>query len=52
MDRSGDGEVSFPEFLGTREDFQRIDTNSDGLISPDEATRYDEQRRGRKPNPR
>ena len=30
------------EFLGTREDFQRIDSNGDGVITPDEAERADE----------
>ena len=37
MDRNGDGHVSFAEFLGSRAEFDRIDTNRDGLISPEEA---------------
>jgi Ca2+-binding EF-hand superfamily protein len=41
MDKNGDGDVSLAEFLGTREEFDRIDTNRDGLISPEEAIRYD-----------
>jgi hypothetical protein len=42
MDRNGDGDVSRREFLGTREDFNRIDTDGDGLIDADEAQRADE----------
>jgi Ca2+-binding EF-hand superfamily protein len=45
MDRNGDGFVSRREFLGTSEDFKRIDADSDGLISPDEAERADSQLR-------
>ena len=30
-----------PEFLGTRAEFDRIDTDRDGLISPEEAIRFD-----------
>jgi Ca2+-binding EF-hand superfamily protein len=41
MDRNGDGDVSRAEFLGTSEDFKRIDTDGDGLIDPDEAARAD-----------
>ncbi len=37
MDRNRDGDVSRREFLGTREEFDRIDTNGDGLIDADEA---------------
>jgi len=48
MDRNGDGDVSFREFLGTREEFNRIDTDGDGLISPDEAIRYEESLRRQK----
>jgi Ca2+-binding EF-hand superfamily protein len=48
MDKSGDGEVSTREFLGTQADFQRIDTDRDGMINADEAILYDEQVRGRK----
>jgi Ca2+-binding EF-hand superfamily protein len=42
MDRNGDGDVSLREFLGTREEFDKIDTDHDGLISVEEAERYDE----------
>jgi Ca2+-binding EF-hand superfamily protein len=41
MDRNGDGDVSLAEFLGSREEFDRIDTDRDGLISAEEAIRYD-----------
>lgn len=37
MDRNNDGDLSFREFLGPREDFQKLDENQDGLISPTEA---------------
>ncbi len=54
MDRNGDGDVSFREFLGTREEFDRIDTDGDGLISVEEAERYDAtlRRNDNKPAPR
>src|SRR5262249_5421052 len=51
MDKNGDGDVSFTEFLGTREEFNRIDTDGDGLIDADEAERYDALLRGRKTQP-
>jgi Ca2+-binding EF-hand superfamily protein len=41
MDRNADGDVSPREWLGTEEEFKRIDTDGDGLISADEAERYD-----------
>jgi Ca2+-binding EF-hand superfamily protein len=37
MDRNGDGDVSRREWLGTREEFDRIDKDGDGLISVEEA---------------
>jgi Ca2+-binding EF-hand superfamily protein len=48
MDRNGDGDVSLREFIGTREEFEKIDTDHDGLISLEEAERYDEQMRRKK----
>lgn len=39
MDRNGDGDVSRREFLGSPEDFQRLDADGDGLLSSDEAKR-------------
>ena len=41
MDRNRDGDVSRREFLGTPEEFNRIDSDGDGLISLEEAERYD-----------
>jgi Ca2+-binding EF-hand superfamily protein len=37
MDRNRDGDVSRREFLGTDEEFRKLDTDGDGLISPQEA---------------
>ena len=41
MDRNGDGDVSRNEFLGTIEQFRRIDADGDGLIDVSEAERAD-----------
>jgi Ca2+-binding EF-hand superfamily protein len=41
MDRNQDGDVSRREFLGSDEEFKRIDADGDGLISVEEAERYD-----------
>jgi Ca2+-binding EF-hand superfamily protein len=48
MDRNGDGDVSRREFLGTDEQFRAIDTDGDGLISVEEAERYEALLRKRK----
>jgi hypothetical protein len=48
MDRNHDGDVSRREFLGTDEEFRKIDADGDGLISLDEAERYDAQLRKEK----
>ena len=37
MDRNHDGDLSPREFLGSREDFDRLDANHDGLIDAKEA---------------
>ena len=37
MDRNQDGDLTWREFLGNREDFAEFDTNGDGLIELDEA---------------
>jgi Ca2+-binding EF-hand superfamily protein len=41
MDRNHDGDVSRREFLGTDEEFARLDTDGDGLISVEEAEQAD-----------
>jgi len=41
MDVNNDGDVSPREFLGSPEDFARIDTDGDGLISLEEAIKAD-----------
>jgi Ca2+-binding EF-hand superfamily protein len=38
MDRNGDGDLSRREFLGSREDFDRLDKDGDGLISAEEGS--------------
>jgi Ca2+-binding EF-hand superfamily protein len=45
MDRNRDGDVSRREVLGTREHFDRIDTDRDGLLSLAEAEKFDEETR-------
>src|SRR5262249_4014508 len=45
MDRNGDGDVSRLEFLGTRAEFDAIDTDHDGLISLEEAEAYERKTR-------
>jgi Ca2+-binding EF-hand superfamily protein len=48
MDRNRDGDVSRREWLGSEELFRRIDTDGDGLISAEEAERYDALHRKQK----
>ncbi len=48
MDRNGDGDISRLEFLGTRAEFDRIDTDKDGIISTAEAEAYDKLKRVKK----
>ena len=45
MDRNGDGDVSRIEFLGTKAEFDAIDTDRDGLISLEEAEAFDKKTR-------
>ena len=37
MDRNHDGDVSHREFLGPRDEFDRLDRDKDGLVDPEEA---------------
>ena len=45
MDRNRDGDVSRKEFLGDDKQFAEIDSDGDGLISLEEAIRYDKAKR-------
>jgi Ca2+-binding EF-hand superfamily protein len=47
MDKNRDGDVSRREWLGSEELFRQIDTDGDGLISADEADRFDARSRKR-----
>lgn len=48
MDRNQDGDVSPREFLGSPATFREIDADGDGLISAEEAARFDARRRSGK----
>lgn len=39
MDRNNDGDLTWLEFLGHREDFYQLDADRDGLIDPQEAAK-------------
>jgi Ca2+-binding EF-hand superfamily protein len=43
MDRNSDGDLTWNEFLGPREVFNRIDKDGDGLIDPQEAFEASEE---------
>jgi len=48
MDRNGDGDISRAEFLGSKEEFDKLDTNHDGLISLEEAEAFEAKARPKK----
>jgi Ca2+-binding EF-hand superfamily protein len=45
MDRNKDGDVSLREWLGTPEEFKEVNEAGDGLISVDEAMKFDAKRK-------
>jgi Ca2+-binding EF-hand superfamily protein len=49
MDRNGDGDVSRSEFIGTKTEFDVIDTDHDDLISLEEAETWDTKMREKAP---
>ncbi len=51
MDLNGDGDISPREWLGTPELFKQIDKDGDGLISVEEAERYERRRQREKDKP-
>ena len=48
LDRNGDGDVSWAEFVGPRAVFDRLDADGDGLISRQEAEAFDRRGAGKK----
>jgi len=51
MDRNGDGDVSRSEFLGTKAEFEAIDSDKDGLVSLQEAETFDKKNRSAEEKP-
>jgi len=50
MDLNRDGDVSPREWLGTEEEFRKIDTDGDGLLSAEEARQHEaRQKKGKDP---
>lgn len=47
MDRNADGDLSPKEWLGTEEDFKKLDTDGDGLISAAEALKAGDPTKGK-----
>ena len=45
MDKNNDGDISPREWLGTDEDFKAIDTDGDGLISVEEAVKFEAKKK-------
>jgi len=53
MDRNRDGDVSRREWIGSKEEFDRLDLDHDGLISLEEAEKAEAAKAGGKePNPK
>jgi Ca2+-binding EF-hand superfamily protein len=51
MDRNADGDVSRSEYVGTKAEFDAIDTDGDGLISLAEAEAWDKKMREKEAKP-
>ena len=51
MDKNDDGDISPREWLGTDEDFAKIDADGDGLISAAEAIAFENKKRKTKDKP-
>jgi Ca2+-binding EF-hand superfamily protein len=49
MDRNNDGDLSWEEFQASRQDFDAIDHDQDGLIDPQEAIHADEEYHRQRP---
>jgi hypothetical protein len=45
MDQNNDGDVSPKEWLGTAEEFAEIDLDRDGLISGEEAIKFEAKKK-------
>lgn len=43
MDRNRDGDISPREFVGSEEDFRKLDADGDGLISSEEARQFEQR---------
>lgn len=52
MDRNQDGDISPREFIASDEDFRKLDTDGDGLISGEEARQFEERLKKEKENKR
>ena len=50
MDRNNDGDISPKEWLGTDEEFRMLDTDGDGLISGEEAMKYEARLKKKEPD--
>ena len=48
MDRNRDGDVSRREWIGSKEEFDRLDLDHDGLISLEEAEKSEAAKAGGK----